>query len=371
MWKIFQEEFYKIASGKAVWIGLFLLLVFVRFRLGTIQKEYGVTVDGQNFYGAEAIQKDKEIAAQYAGPLTEEKMQQIYERYGFYYYDPEKDGFVGNFCNKFITERMTNFNWTNGTIEEIQFYEGEEWENNAAPYLKGNYQFDYIEGWADLQETYGMIVIEGLAILFIIALSPVFAEEYTLKTADILLTTRRGKNGGIWMKAAAALCFVLIIYCAVTLYVWGIYLKVFGTQGLSASPVFIGVYHNHGAYFPSTISHFFLMVFGLGLAGFLLLTCMALAASALCKNAFMAVVVSLALFFVPLVWLKILGPMRIFGITVTKEVTHFMVSMPFYLPLTWGFAFTGRQIVIHLAIAVLVGAAGMALGYRKYRDYQG
>ena len=33
MWKIFQEEFYKIASRKIVWIGLFCLLAFVRYQL--------------------------------------------------------------------------------------------------------------------------------------------------------------------------------------------------------------------------------------------------------------------------------------------------------------------------------------------------
>ena len=47
MWKIFQEEFYKIASKKIVWIGLFCLLGFVRYRLAMVVDEYTMTTAGK------------------------------------------------------------------------------------------------------------------------------------------------------------------------------------------------------------------------------------------------------------------------------------------------------------------------------------
>lgn len=370
MWKIFEEEFRKIASRKVIWIGLFLLLAFVRFRLGAIQNDYSVMIDGQVFHGKEAIEKDKELAAGYAGPLTEEKMWEIYEKYGFFYYDTDTGERRGNFCNQFMTETMTDFDQIGGDDpEQLRFWQGQEWENNVEPLLKGDVQFDYVYGWDDLWETYGIVVILGLAVLFIIGLSPVFAEEYTLKTADILLTTQRGKKSGIWMKAAAAVCFALTVYCAAALYVWGIYLKVFGTQGLDASPRLIG--RGWYGYCPSTIGGFFFILFGTGIAGTLLLVCMVLAASALCKNAFLAVVLSLALFLIPVVWVKVFAYMWIFGMTMTRMVTTFMVSMPFYLCLQWGFEFSGKQIVLHLLIAAAVGAGSVIFGYRKYRGYQG
>ena len=85
MWKIFQEEFYKIASKKIVWIGLFCLLGFVRYRLAMVVDEYTMTTGRETICGKEAIAKDQELTAQYAGPLTEEKVQTIYEKYGFFY----------------------------------------------------------------------------------------------------------------------------------------------------------------------------------------------------------------------------------------------------------------------------------------------
>lgn len=372
MWKLFREEFCKIASRKIVWIGLFFLLAFVRYRLGTVQDEYSVTVNGENIYGKGAIAMDQELTAQYAGPLTEETVQKIYDRYGFFYCDADTGERKGNFCSRFITERTTNINQVGEeNPEEIQFYQGEEWERNAAPLLKGNLRFDYLYGWEDLKETYGMIVIWGLSILFIIGLSPVFSEEYTLRTADILLTTRRGKKSGIWMKMAAAFSFTLITFLAVTLYVWAIYLKVFGIQGLDASPILIGAGVPERGYSPDTIQGFFLTQFAMGLAGYLLLTTLVLMVSALCKNAFLTVVISLAGFLFPVVWVKILGPMWILGITMTKAVTHFMISMPAYLSLYWGFAFTEKQTVWHMVIALVTGSVSVVLGYHGYKNYQG
>lgn len=371
MWKIFQEEFYKIASRKLVWIGLFCLLAFVRWRLGMVQDEYAVTINGETIYGKEAIEKDQELTARYAGPLTEEKVRNIYERYGFYYLNRETGEQNGNYCSRFITERMTNSRQLEEPApEEIQFYQGDDWENNAAPLLKDNLRFDYVYGWDDLAETYGMLMMFGLSVIFIIGLSPVFSEEYSLRTADILLTTRRGKSSGIWMKTAAAFGFTVTVFLASTCYVWAIYLKVFGTRGLDASSVMIK-WGNRFGYCPDTVGGFLLFQFCMGLAGVIVLTGLVLAASALCKNAFLTVVLSLVLYLIPVVWMKVLGPMRIFGIPVTKAVSHFMVSMPVYLSMAWDFGFPTAQLLLHLAIALAVAAAGAGVGYRRYRGYQG
>ena len=203
MWKIFQEEFYKIASKKIVWIGLFCLLGFVRYRLAMVVDEYTMTTGRETICGKEAIAKDQELTAQYAGPLTEEKVQTIYEKYGFFYINSETGEQNGNYCSRFITERMTNSRQLEEpALDDIQFYQGSDWENNAAYLLEDGLRFDYVYGWDDLAETYGIMVIFCLSALFMIGLSSVFSEEYSLKTADILLTTRRGKGGGIWMKAA-------------------------------------------------------------------------------------------------------------------------------------------------------------------------
>lgn len=372
MCKIWMEEIRKIASRKIIWLGILVLLAFLTFRLFMVlQNEYSTTIDGQTYRGKEAILKDQELAKEYAGPLTEEKVKEIYERFGFYYYDVEKGNFIGNFCNQYITEKMTNYRTMGGEEpEKIKFWEGENWEQNVGPLLKGDVQFDYIYGWDDFKETHGITVMLMLSIILIIGLSPIFAEEYSLKTADILLTTRRGKKSGIWLKISAAVVFSIVVYCLVSAYMWLMYRMIFGTQGLDASSVLLDGITSYG-YHPARIGDFFLFMFFLGLAGVLLLSAMVLVISAICRNSFMAVIVSLILYVVPVAWLKIFSPMWILGEKGTKLVNHLMVSSPVYLPMNWGFAFRGGQIVMHIVIAVVLVGIFLLTGYKKYRNYQG
>lgn len=181
MWKIWKEEIYKIASRKIVWCGLIVILAFLTFRLWAVQKDYTVTIDGQTYHGKAAVEKDKKLAEEYAGPLTEEKVRAIYDRFGFSYYDEETGDFQGNFCSRFITEKMTNYRQMveRDNPDEIQFMEGEGWDNNVAPLLKGDVQFDYTYGWEDLKETCGITMLLLVSVILIIGLSPIFAEEYT------------------------------------------------------------------------------------------------------------------------------------------------------------------------------------------------
>lgn len=371
MWKIWKEEIYKIASRKIVWCGLIVILAFLTFRLWAVQKDYTVTIDGQTYHGKAAVEKDKKLAEEYAGPLTEEKVRAIYDRFGFSYYDEETGDFQGNFCSRFITEKMTNYRQMveRDNPDEIQFMEGEGWDNNVAPLLKGDVQFDYTYGWEDLKETCGITMLLLVSVILIIGLSPIFAEEYTLRTADILLTTKRGKKSAVWMKIAAAVFFSVAVYCMFSLYVWAIYIYIFGTQGLDASSVMCEIPY-YGNY-PKEIGPFFLFIFGLGLAGIILLSVMVPAVSAVCRNSFMAVVVSMILFVIPVAWIKIFSPMMLLGIKGTMILNHFMLSMPVYLPLNWGFSFRGNAVAMHLLIALATAVVCAAGGYHKYRNYQG
>lgn len=62
---------------------------------------------------------------------------------------------------------------------KIQFYEGEEWEQNAEPLLKENLQFDYFYGWQDFQEIYGMMGILLLYVILIIGFLQYLRRIYT------------------------------------------------------------------------------------------------------------------------------------------------------------------------------------------------
>lgn len=372
MWKIWKEELYKLASRRILWIGLFLLAGFMGMRLLSERRNYTITIGQQTYTGQEAIEKDRQITAEYAGILTFETVEKIYDRFGFYYYNARTDSYIGNFANQFITYKMTNFNQTEEiSPEEIHFLAEEEWEQNAAPLLNGTVWFDYTYGWNDFREIFCILTVAALLLLFIIGISPVFSEEYTYQTADILLTCRRGRKSGIWLKMSAAVFLAAAVYAVSALYLFVLYAAVYGTQGLDASCVLINV--PVSGYHPEKISGFFLYSFLLGLSAVLLVTFMTLAVSACCKNAFLTVILSLALFFLPYVWMNVLSPMLapLLGWNIIKAVSHFIVSMPFYLSVSWGFAFSEREILLHMLTAAATGCFCAVSGYYKYRNYQG
>lgn len=367
MWNIWKEELYKIASRKIIWLSVFLFLAFITFRLFTERDHYSVTIDGQIFRGQEAIRKDRELTSRYAGILTQDKVRQIYEEYGFYYLDETTDSARGNFCSRFVTETFTDYMQTDGNDPTvIHFYKGQDHANNTAPYLENKIHFDYFYGWNDFAEIYMTTLLAAFVIL-IVGLSPLFAEEYQLKTADILRTTRRGRQSGIWMKLLAALFFAAALICLMSAYLWGIYISVYGTQGLDASGVLLSFASFYG-YCPETVAGLLALLAFLGLTGAILLTGLTAAVSASCRTPFFSLVLSLVIFLFPVVWLKVLGPMGIFGMSMTKNISHFMISMPVYLPMSTGFALSAGQIGIHLGIALTAGIGCLLLGYRKYRN---
>lgn len=377
-WHIWKEEIYKIASRRLLWTGLLLFLAFISLRLFSGRDYYSVTIDGQIYRGQEAIAKDQALTAGYAGILTDEKVRRIYEDFGFCYYDADTDAKSGNFCSEFITNYMTNYNQIADTgrtgvseVQNIRFLQGEAWEQRAAPLLNGTVRFDYAYGWNDLKETYTVTTMMALFVLFIIGLSPVFSEEYMLRTAPILLTTQHGKRNAIWIKMSAAFSFAAVLYTAVSVYLWLIYRNVYGTQGLDASPALIGI--TPAAYCPADIRTFFLFAFGLGLMGILLLTSITLAVSALCRNSFLTVVISLTLFLLPYAWLQYLSVLLtpFLNRTVLQVLSHIMVSMPLCLPINWGFSFSATEIRMHLAMALLASGICLLCGYKKFRNNQG
>lgn len=367
--RLFKEELRKIVSRKLVWGSIVLLMILVTVWVMAAVAKEEVTIDGKTYTGREAIKKDKELTKEYAGPLTLEKMNDIYERFGFYHFDSETGNRIGNFCNYFITMHMTNFNEVGGEdVEQIHFYEGTEWKDNAAPFFENETRLTYARGWQLMQDN-TMVLGVYLQLIIIIALCPVFSEEYSLGTADLLLTTEHGKKKGIWIKILAAMVFAALLCILFALFYFTVFAAAFGMEGLSGSSQLVGSLF--GGITTETIGGFFLLELGLSLAGMAFLAGITVFVSANSKSSFLTVIVSLLLFAVPVIWVRVLAPTWILGVAGTKVMNHIMVSMPVYLQWNWGFYFSEKQLAVHLLLASALGTAAVWCAYRRYRNYQG
>ena len=116
---MFRTEIYRILSRKvgvaAMLAGLLLLLYMA---MGITVWGEGLIDEGRIYYGARAIARDKEIAAEFAGPLTEDTVRAIWEKYGppvncamrsttmESLRDAAASGGNDNYCNRFVAEHF-------------------------------------------------------------------------------------------------------------------------------------------------------------------------------------------------------------------------------------------------------------------------
>ena len=209
---MFRTEMYRIFSRKVFLTALAAALIITAYYSFFAVWDEGV-IDGRDVYlGRAAVLKDKEIAAQFEGPLTEETVRAIWDKYGApvnyggrgstraYLEGLAGEGRYDNYCNRFVArlfaERVENEDG------ELSFVLRENLSED--PFLSGEYVFGYVgEGWT----RYGggdwfLIPLMMSSIVIIIALSPAFSEDYAFRTADITA----GKDWGLGARWRGGPC---------------------------------------------------------------------------------------------------------------------------------------------------------------------
>lgn len=121
LFKLFQNKLFKIGMLAATG------LLFLYFWFAEVGGEIS-TVDGKFYSGYEAVQMNRKITEEFEGDLTDEKVNQIIEKYGL----PAKleenmPGWRdGNFLNDFVTRYFTNgasyIDRKKNKIDEIKKY---------------------------------------------------------------------------------------------------------------------------------------------------------------------------------------------------------------------------------------------------------
>lgn len=360
--KLLHMELSKICSRKILWVGITAVaLFFIAWQTAYIS-EKKVWDNGVMYKGLEALQKDRELAKEYEGIFTWETAKKIIEKYGFSSYEDYEGLTNKNFCNQFVTRYMTEYGYTGEGEPQLRVSP----DNNYAVdiVIKEGVRFGYIGGFEDLREAMAML-IPCITILLIIAVAPVFSEEYMLRTAAVALSTVRGKKKDIWTKIGAALVFSCILYVVFVTFLYIAYLCVYGRDGLDAgaSLMLIGVQIESGM----SIRAWFIRYFLAGLLSVMVQTCMTLFVSARSRQNFTAVILSTVLYLMPLVLgqgvFKLFAPTRLQMILV-----NICLWFPFYSAhMLKGLPFLDR---LKAPFIILLIAASLYLAYRKYRDYQ-
>lgn len=327
---LFGEEFRKMWNRRIVWTGIAVLTAFLFFYIYGDTGSRMTVVEGTRYWGLEAVQADRKAAKEWEGVLTMEKLDRILDTYGVAVEEipGNMDTRSGNWVSRYATNLLTDVP-QGGTGEPI----GEEKREQIRDRLD-RYQphFAYLDGISSLLLEGGMMADFGILFLVILAAAPVFAEEYSLKTAGLLLTTAEGRKKDVRMKIWAAFLGAAILYGLVHGALFGVYLTVYGGAGLKAGACLL---NNILGYETVSVGRVWLINLGWGLLGVWMMTGAALLFSAKCQTPFQALIWSLVFLASGYVIVQA-APILISYKTVYRIAMSAGLWSPFYLSSSYG-----------------------------------
>ena len=255
--QLYKMELYKIFHRKIFWIGILAILglMFVYFWFAEVGDERCV-IDGRSHSGYEAVQMNKKITEEYAGTVTDEKINQIVDKYGLpSELNENMPGWKnGNYLNDFVTRFFTNGSWENGVkpTERYRLKDTDLWkaykeynenidsksEKNDKKQMKTEilsmWKFkptlEYTTGWKVFGELLQFGLILG-SIMIICVISGIFAEESQTKMLPLIFTTVEGKRKDTLAKVLASFTITVLLYAGITGSAWGLCKIVYDLKG--------------------------------------------------------------------------------------------------------------------------------------------
>ena len=255
--QLYKMELYKIFHRKIFWIGILAILglMFVYFWFAEVGDERCV-IDGRSHSGYEAVQMNKKITEEYAGTVTDEKINQIVDKYGLpSELNENMSGWKnGNYLNDFVTRFFTNGSWENGVkpTERYRLKDTDLWkaykeynenidsksEKNDKKQMKTEilsmWKFkptlEYTTGWKVFGELLQFGLILG-SIMIICVISGIFAEESQTKMLPLIFTTVEGKRKDTSAKVLASFTITVLLYAGITGSAWGLCKIVYDLKG--------------------------------------------------------------------------------------------------------------------------------------------
>lgn len=255
--QLYKMELYKIFHRKIFWIGILAILglMFVYFWFAEVGDERCV-IDGRSHSGYEAVQMNKKITEEYAGTVTDEKINQIVDKYGLpSELNESMPGWKdGNYLNDFVTRFFTNGSWENGVKPTVRYRlkDTDLWkaykeynenidsksERNDKKQMKTEilsmWKFkptlEYTTGWKVFGELLQFGLILG-SIMIICVISGIFAEESQTKMLLLIFTTVEGKRKDTSAKVLASFTITVLLYAGITGSTWGLCKIVYDLKG--------------------------------------------------------------------------------------------------------------------------------------------
>lgn len=289
MKQLIKFEFSKLIKKKLVFIAIcaFTFIYVTMLWSWIFGNEWAVTQEGEQLYGTEAERYNTEITNHFAGPLTDEKVQQILAAF------PRTEGkTTGNVSNNTYYPVANLFaerdgTWNGKTVQEV-FPEFEE-----PPVIGMSSRWESF-----LYSMMYIVLMSGILVVMII--SPIFSDEYTSGMDALILTSRYGKKRCVLAKVLSAFCFSVTAEVLILLIGFLMFYAGHGLTGwdadiqLSEMMVFSRIAQPLKCYEAALLTAFLAMVSTLTVTGLTLLF------SVICPTSFVSIILAAVTYLAPM-----------------------------------------------------------------------
>ena len=289
MRKLFYFELRKIFSRRLTQIALFaIVLLSILLSLSTYQSKYAFDGNSNEGTGKTAVEIEKRIAADYAGTLTDEKIQKMLTDFA-----PKTDLHGLNaaylYQNALQSAAFARFsdldgNWNGLSVSDVFGSEA--------------IKIGYIDGWLSTVQNMAKILLV-LSLVLIIMTASVFCGEYN-GVDNLILTSKYGRTKCATAKVMASIFAALVVTAVVIAGNYLLAFALYGSEGLDCSILFAPISYMEG-FIPFNITCGAMLKYQILLAftGAISVTGITLIVSAVSKNQITALVVSAAIYMFP------------------------------------------------------------------------
>lgn len=315
--RLYKMELYKICSKKLFLFSTLASFAILLFYFFTFVINAESTINGVKYTGYQAVKADRKITEEFAGELTDQKVAQIIEKYGFpSVVDENYNSFQNkNYLNSFVMQGFSDgyfYAWDNYRVATCTYPIAETEMGKASAATGKAILLEYSYGWQVFTKVLQVGCVIGIAYI-LLALSPVFAEENYINTRQILFTTKEGKAKDIAAKIAAGMTIAIGAYAVIVILDFVLMWSVFGLDGFNCfygqvmdELVWIHDWNNYNNASTDSMKSFICYFAFACFLGMVETGALSLYFSAHCKNAFQAVTAIAVSILAPL-FLHILG----------------------------------------------------------------
>ncbi|MBU3195966.1 hypothetical protein KPL26_04700 [Clostridium algidicarnis] len=233
-------------------------------------------------------------------------------------------------------------------------------------YLSNEYKayYDYSWGWSRLHAMQIYLPFT-VGVLLVVALSPMFSNEYSSKMDSLILSSKQGKSKLIKAKMIAGYSIAILSWLSIQIINIIIILSVFGVNGWKA---FMQNWSHNPS--PYAFNYFtsYCIVSAISFVGLLFLTSMILFISSKSKSIYTSLIISAGIIIMPKINIHIFRGVATNNILMFLP-TNILIAVNYFKTFEAFYIF-GEVIMAPYMVAVVASLLSMLLGFLAYLRFK-